>query len=873
MRDWKHELMRARGGGRRVTRTELADQGFDWVFQDTFLADLKNKRSSPLEAPQDHANITLCSTPFADVDLSKLEMDEEDILKVATEKIFPPGKEIWTLDSDTQRGLLLLLDGEVDIAIHDPQGLEHRTSCKADGLLLWRDPDTKEEDPLSVSARGEVVALYVPQDELNQLLVSNPSLKSFLSASVLSPIVRRRLLEAISLNPTLRLLSRADQLLLLIDAQLIDRPATSHDCTIFESGGYGVDPYLVVKGAVEIRSSSRGGGALETLQEGSLFGADAVLLERTRPLAAVIPAQASTTVLRLSGRRFMEITDRNSMVARKILRNIADFHIKVGPHVAAASRTSPRHYVILVTAADEALPILAAAYGIAGSLTTSGAPYRGLRANQWLAGQSTHLQAQSAGRTVSLPPVPVVLVDPRGAESAADLGFDVIDATVAGVAVNEMRLPEAWNPERLRVVWPKRPTGYAALIGACHEGKAGWRKGQQLVVADPPDVAGHGARHALLIRRADVVVHGRSAQDPPPTQSTGRGGTRPRGPAGQAWVQLIDMRGADDDARLELRDCCKASRLPADAHGCVDRLWGEGDLDAVSSPETSFGRACGRASRLVRGSSVALALGGGGAFGFMHAGLVCALDEHGFDIDVVAGVSFGSLVGALLVSGGVEDVTRVEEMWKGLVACSALGVLFRDTFAAYVDRALKGQRLRQTEIPLYPVGADVSVMEPFVLTRGTLGQAVQSASSVPGLLRAFKTGKKSRRRIVDGVVVDNVPAVVAWQAGADFVLGSNVVPIEDKASLIGRVRQGLSRLPLDPLVRLDDGIRSLYHMGGQMGRDRARLADMLFDSNLRGIDFYEFWRAREIMTCGYEQAISRMDDIIAAYDHDPARRF
>ena len=873
MQDWKHALLDARGG-KSVTKSDLADQGFNWVFQDTFLADLNHKkRTAPAVNPEDPGDINLCSTPFADVDLSKLELDDEDILEIAKERVFEPGDEVWSLDTETQRGLLLLLDGEVDISIRDPQGQEHRTSCKADGLLLWRDPDSKEEDPLAVAARGEVVALSISQDELNALLVKNPSLRSFLSASVLSPSVRRRLLEAISQNPTLRLLSRADQLLLLIDAQLIDHRPTLGACTLFRAGGYGVDPYLLVQGRVEIHAPEGDRRVLTTLGEGALFGADAVLLERTRTLTAVIPGQTNTTVLRLSARRFMEITDRNSMVARKILKNIADFHIEVGPHTDTTAHGRPRHFAVLVTAADARFPVLAAAYGIAGSLTATGRVYQGLGSNQWLAGQSGHLQERSAGRSASPPSVPIVLVDPNGKESAKAFGFKVSGATIGGVKVHEMRVPDAWGPLDLRVVWPREADGYLGLIRACHEGDRDWREGQQLIIADLPDVAGHASRHAALMARADVVVHCRSAADPPPTQATGRGGTRPRGPAGQAWVQLIDMQGADDDSRLELRDCCKASRLFTAGDDSVDRLWHEQDLSAVSGPDSPFGRACARAGRLVRGASVGLALGGGGAFGFMHAGLVCALDEHGFEVDVVAGVSFGSLVGALLVSGGVEHVTRVKEMWGGLMARSAMGILFENTFADYVDGKLNRQKIRETEIPLYPVGADVSLMEPFVLTRGTLGEAVQSASSVPGLLRPFNTGKKRSRRIVDGVVVDNVPAVVAWQAGADFVLGSNVVPVEDKASFLKKVRRKLSFFPLEPLLRFDDGIRSLYHMGGQMGRDRARLADMLFDSSLKGIDFYEFWQAREIMRCGYEQAIGRMDDILSAYENDPARRF
>ena len=51
--------------------------------------------------------------------------------------------------------------------------------------------------------------------------------------------------------------------------------------------------------------------------------------------------------------------------------------------------------------------------------------------------------------------------------------------------------------------------------------------------------------------------------------------------------------------------------------------------------------------RVLTGTSVGLVLGGGGARGIAHVGMIRAIIEAGIPIDQVAGVSSGSIMGAL----------------------------------------------------------------------------------------------------------------------------------------------------------------------------------------------------------------------------------
>ncbi|MCZ6864646.1 MAG: patatin-like phospholipase family protein, partial [Candidatus Dadabacteria bacterium] len=55
---------------------------------------------------------------------------------------------------------------------------------------------------------------------------------------------------------------------------------------------------------------------------------------------------------------------------------------------------------------------------------------------------------------------------------------------------------------------------------------------------------------------------------------------------------------------------------------------------------------------------IGLALGGGGAKGFAHLGVLEVLTEAGIEFDVVAGTSIGALIGAVYVSGNLDKLKR-----------------------------------------------------------------------------------------------------------------------------------------------------------------------------------------------------------------------
>lgn len=72
-----------------------------------------------------------------------------------------------------------------------------------------------------------------------------------------------------------------------------------------------------------------------------------------------------------------------------------------------------------------------------------------------------------------------------------------------------------------------------------------------------------------------------------------------------------------------------------------------------------------RLARVMTGTSVGLVLGGGGARGAAHIGMIKALQEAGVPIDMVAGVSIGALFGALYcLDNDLARATQKARAWS-----------------------------------------------------------------------------------------------------------------------------------------------------------------------------------------------------------------
>lgn len=168
---------------------------------------------------------------------------------------------------------------------------------------------------------------------------------------------------------------------------------------------------------------------------------------------------------------------------------------------------------------------------------------------------------------------------------------------------------------------------------------------------------------------------------------------------------------------------------------------------------------------------IALALGGGGARGLAHIGVIDALDRAGIGVDFVAGSSMGGLIGALHASGlAVPELIAIARKFRfprWFVPGALLGweQVFPSAAAALVDT------FAALRTPLALTATDIEAGSQIVLHCGQLLPAVRATCAIPGGLPPERIGG---HWLVDGGVVNLLPVDVAWMADPDLVIAVRV---------------------------------------------------------------------------------------------------
>mgnify|MGYP003603227421 CR=1 FL=1 len=181
---------------------------------------------------------------------------------------------------------------------------------------------------------------------------------------------------------------------------------------------------------------------------------------------------------------------------------------------------------------------------------------------------------------------------------------------------------------------------------------------------------------------------------------------------------------------------------------------------------------------------IGLALGGGGARGLAHIGILKALDRADIPINVVAGTSMGGIVGALYAAGMSpnEIEASIQASIGSITDLLALvdlrisrnGLLKGNRVYDLVAGQLGPQRtFASLRRPFAVVAVDTVTGREVVLDQGWVADAVRATMSVPGIFAPVEMGAY---RLVDGGLLNNVPVDVTRQLGADFVIAVDVLP-------------------------------------------------------------------------------------------------
>ena len=213
---------------------------------------------------------------------------------------------------------------------------------------------------------------------------------------------------------------------------------------------------------------------------------------------------------------------------------------------------------------------------------------------------------------------------------------------------------------------------------------------------------------------------------------------------------------------------------------------------------------------------IGLALGGGGARGLAHLGVMQYLEEQGIEIACIAGTSMGAITGAAIAAGSwrelAEGYARLD--WMKLlpmvdITFSGSGLLDGQKALAFLKEHIPVQHIEELSLPYAAVAANLTQRQKVVFTQGDLFHAMRASFAIPGIFTPVIEPDGSV--IVDGGIVELVPVLTAHDLGATDIIAVEVSgvltrPFEqhtDDTPLIVKLHEQLKSF--EPLVRSDWG--------------------------------------------------------------------
>lgn len=251
---------------------------------------------------------------------------------------------------------------------------------------------------------------------------------------------------------------------------------------------------------------------------------------------------------------------------------------------------------------------------------------------------------------------------------------------------------------------------------------------------------------------------------------------------------------------------------------------------------------------------VGLVLSAGSLRGTAHVGVIQALVDGGFPIDVVSGTSMGAVIGALYAAG--MPLKRIWETAGSLKASSGSSdvsavrlvslllfdkLLSSEKTAALLREKIGDIRFDQTLKPFACVAMDVYTGEAIIFRDGDVAPAVRASMNLPGI---FKPLEYRHRFLVDGGVVDYIPVDAARLLGAEWTVAS----VTETDYTTTRPRN-----VLESLMQVID-IRGSY-----LSREQRRQADFVIEPPVGDIGMFEESRVSESMEKGVIAASKRLD--------------
>lgn len=169
-----------------------------------------------------------------------------------------------------------------------------------------------------------------------------------------------------------------------------------------------------------------------------------------------------------------------------------------------------------------------------------------------------------------------------------------------------------------------------------------------------------------------------------------------------------------------------------------------------------------------------LALSGGALHGAAHVGVLKVLEREGIFPSIIAGTSVGAIIGAAYSAGvSSEDISALfhKVSWPKLVKFSihnTLSLFDTQPLESFIESKIGKFTFETLPRKFAVIACDLVSGERIVLDKGPVSPAIRASAAFPILLSPVKMND---RFYVDGGVVDNLPAGLVKEMGAEYIIG------------------------------------------------------------------------------------------------------
>ena len=294
----------------------------------------------------------------------------------------------------------------------------------------------------------------------------------------------------------------------------------------------------------------------------------------------------------------------------------------------------------------------------------------------------------------------------------------------------------------------------------------------------------------------------------------------------------------------------------------IQRFGNEGDFFGYRVNDIA------RLQHLLQGITLGLVLGGGGARGLAHIGVLEVLEANGLYFDKIAGTSAGSIVGcgyaATMNPTEILELINMEmtpPKWIQKLPSGKRWYLFADFRRGKIETKLRkylyDYDLAQLLIPTCTVAVDLVHGNQIVSTTGDVVSSIRASANHPMFGAPIMQDDYA---LVDGGILNNVPATVLRNQGADFILTIDVG--SDLDPNFGKMKKDRSGVLFRKVGYMSTLLRVLDII--QRGHSKTHIAesDFVIVPKCAEFPFEDFTRADELSVIGRTAAEESIADLL-----------